>query len=72
MLQNDKKKMLTKINEKELNLKNMFNELIKESNENQKKYQEYKNHQREIEVLDQSLKKIDLEIFINSNILHNF
>ncbi len=34
MLQNDKKKMLGKINEKELSLKNMFNELIKESNEN--------------------------------------
>lgn len=38
-LQTEKQQLLEKINSKEINLKSMFNELIKESNQNEDKYQ---------------------------------
>ena len=41
-LQTEKTELLDKINNKETNLKKMFNELIKESGENEKKFQSLK------------------------------
>ena len=42
----------------------MFNELIKESNTNEKKYSNYKLLNGEIDILENTIKKTDLQIFI--------
>lgn len=72
MLQNEKTQILAKIAEKEKNLKNMFNELIKEANQNENKYQEFKRQNVELNILEESVKKSDLSIFLNSNILNSY
>jgi hypothetical protein len=48
---------MTKISNKEHNLKDMFNELIKEANANDKKYQSYKLYVGEIRILEENIKK---------------
>lgn len=63
---------MEKVNVKEKNLKNMFNELIKESNQNEVKYSILKNLNSEIQVLENSIKKSELEIFLNTNKLTHF
>ena len=50
----------------------MFNELIKESNENEVKYQELKKYNAEINVLQNNIKNAELEIFFNTNKLTSF
>ena len=50
----------------------MFNELIKESNQNDLRYQEYKKKLAEIDILENSVKKTDLDIFLKSNTLNDF
>jgi cilia- and flagella-associated protein 57 len=72
MLQNEKTQILAKIAEKEKNLKNMFNELIKEANQNEHKYQDYKRQNVELKILEESVKKSDLSVFLNSNILNSY
>ena len=54
------------------NLKDMFNELIKESSQNETKYKDYKRQLVEIDILDESIKKSDLDIFLNSNTLNSY
>ncbi|EAR86922.2 WD domain, G-beta repeat protein (macronuclear) [Tetrahymena thermophila SB210] len=71
-LQNEKGNLLDKITNKEKNLKNMFNELIKESNQNEQKYQDLKKLNAEIKVLENSIKKCEVEIFFNTNKLTSF
>lgn len=50
----------------------MFNELIKESTQNESKYKDYKRQLVEIDILEESIKKSDLDIFLNSNTLNSF
>ena len=50
----------------------MFNELIKESTSNDGLFQKFKKLEAEIGVLENVIKKTDLEIYVNSNILKNF
>lgn len=45
----------------------MFNELIKESNKNEEKYQQLKKLNAEIKVLENAIKKAEVEIFCNTN-----
>lgn len=63
---------MEKVNIKEKNLKNMFNELIKESNQNESKYSKLKELNSEIKVLENSIKKSEVEIFFNTNKLAHF
>ncbi len=50
----------------------MFNELIKESGQNESKYKDYKRQLVEIDILQESIKKSDLDIFLNSNTLNSY
>ena len=50
----------------------MFNELIKESGENESKYKDYKKQLVEIDILEESIKKSDLDVFLNSNSLNSY
>lgn len=50
----------------------MFNELIRESTQNESKYKDYKQQLVEIQILDESIKKSDLDIFLNSNTLNSY
>lgn len=50
----------------------MFNELIKESGQNESKYKDYKKQLVEIDILQGSIKKSDLDIFLNSNTLNSY
>jgi hypothetical protein len=53
MLQNEKTQILDKLKEKEANLKQMFQELIKETDKNDKKFIQYKQVNREKEIQEQ-------------------
>jgi peptidoglycan hydrolase CwlO-like protein len=55
-LEGKKKEMMDKIAARENDLKNMFNELIKESEENEKKYFELKQLNGQIHVLENEIK----------------
>lgn len=50
----------------------MFNELIKESGQNESKFKDYKRQLVEIDILEESIKKSDLDIFLNSNRLNAY
>jgi len=58
MLQNEKTQILDKLKEKEANLKQMFQELIKETDKNDKKFIQYKQVNREKEIQEQQLRSI--------------
>ena len=53
-------------------MKNMFNELIKESEENEKKYFELKQLNAQIQVLENEIKKSENDISRNNTRLRNF
>ena len=55
--------LITKINEKEKNLKNMFAELIKEANQNDTLYQSLRGKEDKLKVQKNAIKKTELEIF---------
>lgn len=54
--------MIAKIRSRETDLKNMFNELIKESEENEKKSFELKQLNTQISVLEKEIKSAEEEI----------
>jgi hypothetical protein len=55
-LEEKKAEMIEKIRNRETDLKNMFNELIKESEENEKKSFELKQLNTQIQVLEKEIK----------------
>ncbi len=55
-LEEKKAEMIEKIRSREMDLKNMFNELIKESEENEKKSFELKQLNTQIQVLEKEIK----------------
>jgi len=71
-LQVQKQDLTDKINMKEKNLKNMFNELIKETQQNETKYQTLKIQNAEIKVLENAIKKAEVEIYFNTNKLNSY
>ena len=71
-LEGKKKEMMEKIAAREKDLRNMFNELIKESEENEKKYFELKQLNSQIRVLETEIKGAESEILANNARLRNF
>ena len=63
---------MEKIAARENDLRNMFNELIKESEENEKKYFELKQPNSQIRVLENEIKGAEGEILANNARLRNF
>lgn len=63
---------MRKIELREEDLKNMFNELIKESEENEKKYFELKQLNAQIQVLESEVRRSENEIGRNNSRLKNF
>ena len=63
---------MKRISSREDDLKNMFNELIKESEENEKKNFELKHLNSQIQVLENEIKKSEREISGNNIRLKNF
>jgi chromosome segregation ATPase len=61
-LEEKKAEMISKIRSRETDLKNMFNELIKESEENEKKSFELKQLNTQISVLEKEIKSAEEEI----------
>lgn len=61
-LEEKKAEMIAKIRSRETDLKNMFNELIKESEENEKKSFELKQLNTQISVLEKEIKSAEEEI----------
>jgi hypothetical protein len=45
----------------------MFNELIKQSSQNEEQFQQLKKLNSETKVLEESIKKAEVEIFFNTN-----
>ena len=67
MLSSDKHDTLQRIDRQERQLKETFQELIKESNKNDDKHEESKKKDNAIKVLQLELKKLDFEIFFTRN-----
>ena len=72
MLQNEKTQILDKLKEKEANLKQMFQELIKETDKNDKKFIQYKQVNREKEIQEQQLSSIKNRNLSMNQILAQF
>ncbi len=72
MLQNEKTQILDKLKEKEANLKQMFQELIKETDKNDKKFIQYKQVNREKEIHEQQLSQIKNRNLSMNQILAQF
>ena len=72
MLQGEKDQILNKINEKENNLKNMFNELIKQSGKNSEMFMNFKQFNIKSTIHQKSEKTLEEQIVERDQILKNF
>ena len=59
--------ILEKIQSKEVNLKRMFNELIKEASKNEKSFDELKNIKNKFHVVENQIQKAEMEMFFNTS-----
>ncbi len=72
MLQSEKTEILEKLKEKEQNLKQMFQELIKETDKNDKKYIEHVNINRDKEIQNKTLSILKEKVQQMKSILSEF